>query len=411
MSRVAPMRAATATSTRPLTCCTGSKLSGSTSARYSGSTPPMAPRGAALDGGGVALARRHGVLGGPQGAREGQRAVALAGIQPPVAARHRQPVGFADRRHDVERDREVEVAHHAAHDGDLLGVLLAEERHVGRDDVEELGHHRADAGEMAGAAVGALEHVGQALDADGGREARRVDLLGRRGEEHVDAELGRLGRVARLVARIGGQVGRLLELGGVDEQRHDDLVAAIARDLKQCVVAAVEGAHGGHEADRAAGGAGLARRGAHLGVGADEPHVDGHRPRGVREDVEEVEQLGRAIGDGRTLAGYGLLVPACDRPGERVGGTALGPVLDRRADERGEHRAVDPGGRRQPLGRALERHEEVGRDRSRRVVGDAILFGDPRGVHAEHGGQALGDLQRPLRRAVDRAAGTGQHAR
>jgi hypothetical protein len=39
----------------------------------------------------------------------------------------------------LDAHREVEVAHEAADDHELLGVLLAEEGHVGPDHVEELG--------------------------------------------------------------------------------------------------------------------------------------------------------------------------------------------------------------------------------------------------------------------------------
>ena len=50
-----------------------------------------------------------------------------------------------------------------------------------------------------------------------------------------------------------------------------------------------------------------------------------------------------------------VLVAARDRAGERRLGARGGPVLDGGAHERGEQRAVDAGGGREPLGRALER--------------------------------------------------------
>ncbi len=49
---------------------------------------------------------------------------------------------------------------HPPQHGDLLGVLLPEQRDVRRHDVEQLGHDRAHAGEVAGAALGAFEDVG-----------------------------------------------------------------------------------------------------------------------------------------------------------------------------------------------------------------------------------------------------------
>ena len=73
----------------------------------------------------------------------------------------------------------------------------------------------------------AVEHVGQAArDLDRGGEALRVDLVGLRGVDEVDAlGLGELG-VAGLVARIAVEVLARAELGRVDEQAHDDDVAA-----------------------------------------------------------------------------------------------------------------------------------------------------------------------------------------
>ena len=110
----------------------------------------MAERAARADRVGVALAGGDRRLGGAQRAARAQRARALVRREAGVAARQREAVGLAHGRQDGELDGQVEVAHHAAQDGDLLGVLLAEERDVGRDDVEELGHDRADAGEVAG---------------------------------------------------------------------------------------------------------------------------------------------------------------------------------------------------------------------------------------------------------------------
>ena len=78
-----------------------------------------------------------------------------------------------------------------------------------------------------------------------------------RDEAKDAAEAAGLG-VAGLVARVGLEVRGLVELGGVDEQRDDDDVAVGAGGADQAEVALVEGAHRWHEADRAAGAAGLA---------------------------------------------------------------------------------------------------------------------------------------------------------
>ena len=63
----------------------------------------------------------------------------------------------------------------------------------------------------------------------------------------------------------------------------------------------------------------------------------------------------------------------------------------------------------QPLGGALERDEEVGGDRGGGVVGGAVLVATRVARMPKARRQRLGDGERPRRRAVDRAAGAGQH--
>ena len=87
------------------------------------------------------------------------------------------------------------------------------------------------------------------------------------------------------------------------------------------------------------------------------------------------------------------------------------PVLDRGADERDEQRAVDAGGGGEPLRRALERDEEVRRDRGGRVVGGAVLVGDGRRAQAEPRGQLARDRERARRRARDGGAGARERRR
>ena len=114
----------------------------------------------------------------------------------------------------------------------------------------------------------------------------------------------------------------------------------------------------------------------HLRDGADGPHATGRERAGrVRHRVEEGEEVGRALGDGGALAGHGGLVAAGDRPGQGVGGAEPRPVVHRRAHERREQRPIDARRAGQPLRGALERDEEVGRDRGGGVVGGAVRVG------------------------------------
>ena len=104
-------------------------------------------------------------------------------------------------------------------------------------------------------------------------------------------------------------------------------------------MAVVQRAHGRDEADDALGAARRAQRRAHLGDGAHRPHAATARV-AAGEDVVELEQVGRALGDRLAVAGHGGLVAAGDRPGQR--GVALDrPALDRRAHERDEQLALD----------------------------------------------------------------------
>src|SRR5258708_6039863 len=79
--------------------------------------------------------------------------------------------------------------------------------------------------------------------------------------------------------------------------------------------------------------------------------------------TEQPEELRRGGGDRGPWTRHGRLVAARDRSGQRLPGADRGPVLDRRPDERHELAAPDAGGRAERLRRALERDEEVGRER------------------------------------------------
>ena len=98
----------------------------------------------------------------------------------------------------------------------------------------------------------ALEHCAQLGHVDPGLVAGRVHLRRGRGEDDVDAVLAGELEVASLVSRVAVQVGGLTELGGIDEEAQHDRVAPVARRGEQREVPRVEGAHGGHQADRTA---------------------------------------------------------------------------------------------------------------------------------------------------------------
>ena len=114
MRRTSPTRAATATSTgSPSRRATGDEAVGRDELEVLGLDVERAHRRAPGRGerGGVALAGIGRGADGVQPAPQGERAVAVGGGQADVAARQREAVGLADRRADLDPDRDVEIAH------------------------------------------------------------------------------------------------------------------------------------------------------------------------------------------------------------------------------------------------------------------------------------------------------------
>ncbi len=98
---------------------------------------------------------------GPRpGALQDEGDLAVERREVAVPAGHRQPVVLADGRDRDDLDAQVEVAHHAPHEQQLLGVLLAEERQVRARQAQQLGDDGQDAVEVARAAR-ALEHLAE----------------------------------------------------------------------------------------------------------------------------------------------------------------------------------------------------------------------------------------------------------
>ncbi len=113
----------------------------------------------------------------------------------------------------------------------------------------------------------------------------------------------------------------LAELGGVDEQAHDDHVRLFASGLDQAQVPRVEGAHRRHEADQLSAlraGSSAARRSATVRttwrlVIAQPPA----RGSALGQRLVERPQLGRLLGERFQVKRHRFLVAAGDRPGER----------------------------------------------------------------------------------------------
>jgi len=100
---------------------------------------------------------------------------ALLGREVLVAARQREPVRVADRRHRDDLDRYVQVAHHPPDAGELLRVLLPEVGDVGCGEVQELEYDGDNPVEVARPA-GPFEDVADRAGADADDRLARVDL-------------------------------------------------------------------------------------------------------------------------------------------------------------------------------------------------------------------------------------------
>ena len=212
--------------------------------------------------------------GAAEGLREGKGFAALIGGQIAVARAQGKAVRVADCGADGDFDGKVEVAGHGAEDGDLGGVLLAEEGAVRLEDVEELGDDGADAAEVAGAGL-AVEAVAQVAWIDESAQAARgVHLRGHRSEDQVYAFFFEEVEVGVERAGVAGEVFIGAELGGVDEDGGGYVGAGLAGGADEAEVALVESAHSGDEAQRCLrGSAESTEGGAGFGDGGEELHA------------------------------------------------------------------------------------------------------------------------------------------
>ena len=171
-----------------------------------------------------------------------------------VARREGEAVRVPLRRHPDDLDREAEFPRHLPDDEELLVILLAEYGHVRLHLLEQARHHRRHAVEMAGPR-GAIQHAAELARAH--RYLGPIRVHGGRvgSPQQGAARLVEHLRVARLAPRIGGKILIGSELGGIDEDRGDDVRRAPLRLGDEGHVAGVKGAHRRDERHRAAVGA------------------------------------------------------------------------------------------------------------------------------------------------------------
>jgi hypothetical protein len=160
-----------------------------------------------------------------------------------------QPIGFANRRTPNDDGRQEERADHAAHECELLPVLLAEVRSFGLGDLEQLHDHCEDAVKVPGS-VSAFQFQRAIRFGDAKSVAVGVEVLGSGQQQEVCVLGPEYSEVVLQGSRIAGQVSGVVELCGVDEDTDDRQVVLASTATYQRPMAVVQSAHGRHEAER-----------------------------------------------------------------------------------------------------------------------------------------------------------------
>ena len=189
-------------------------------------------------------------------------------------------------------------------------------------------HNGGHAGEvLRAAALGcALQHLGEAADGDRRGEAVGVDLVGGRGEEDVHALGARRARRPAPRRAGSGRDPRSGRTGPDYEQGDHDDVGLLARAADQGEVAAVERAHGGDQADAAAGAPLGCERLAQLRDSPHRPHAVTSSPASARVCRTSASKRSRSSGAAssraRALGVDRAVVAARDGAGERASGSS-----------------------------------------------------------------------------------------
>src|SRR5438105_2195579 len=170
----------------------------------------------------------------------------LLRVQILIARTAGQAVRLAHRRRADDLDRKIQVAHHPPNDGELLKILLTENRGIWRKQMEQLRHDRADAAEMSRARP-AAERVRERslLDRDG--KISGIQFLGARSKQDIDASLPAKLIIIRFRPRIFFVIAAGSELQRVHENADGDFAlfsGCLAGGANQFAMPAVQRAHG-----------------------------------------------------------------------------------------------------------------------------------------------------------------------
>ena len=95
----------------------------------------------------------------------------------------------------------------------------------------------------------AAQRPADVVHLNGGLKTLGIHLRRFREEERIGANLFQQVTVLLQVARVGGKIRLLVELDGVDEDRHHDHVTPPFPFAYQAQMAFVQKSHGGHKGD------------------------------------------------------------------------------------------------------------------------------------------------------------------
>jgi len=173
------------------------------------------------------------------------------GRKEPVAGTQGKTILLAHGGVPRDADREFEIPDHPPDDGELLPVLLPEDRDVGPDDLEEHRHDGADPVEVT-RALRSLEAQGETLS-ETDREASVTYICRTSGRKsRIHTLVPAKGRIGAEGTRVAGKILLGSELRRVDEDRDGhgpSFARQPARPTDQGGMPCMEGSHGGDEDD------------------------------------------------------------------------------------------------------------------------------------------------------------------
>ena len=187
---------------------------------------------------------RHGF----KRAVEGERLGAVLRRQIFVARTGGEAVFVAHQRRANDLGGDIEVAHHALDDQQLLIVFLAKNRDMGEGLQQQFRHHNRHPAEEMRAAVPA-QPLRDTADLNAGREMLRIHFIACRCVDQMTAAPGHHGGVIGLLAGVSIKVFMGRKLRRIDEDGDNDAVRLRLGFVNQAHMPDMKRAHGRHQSD------------------------------------------------------------------------------------------------------------------------------------------------------------------